>query len=81
MFDTSIKTPKTPLVKRMGYLLVACIVIGAGFWVVGTLASMLLGSITPQGQPELTQQPYTPANQAIEVVIEVEESHSAGEDQ
>ena len=81
MFDTSIKTPKTPITRRIGYLFVACIMIAAVFWLISTIANLILHTITPQGQPEVTEQPYLPLNQAIEVVIEVDEGHGTSEDQ
>ncbi len=77
MFDTSIKTPKTPLIKRLGYLSAACLLIGCVFWIIGTLSSLLLQALAPQAVPEAIEQYAPPVNQPIEVMIEVGDSQGS----
>lgn len=79
MFDTSIKTPKTPLIRRVGYLAVACLVIGSAFWAIGTLSGRLLQAMTPQQQSEVIEPSPVRANQPIEVMIEVGEEQTPAE--
>jgi hypothetical protein len=77
VFDNSIKTPKIPIIKRLGYFSAACLLIGFVFWVIGSLASLLLQALAPQAVPEAIEQYAPPLNQPIEVMIEVDDSQGS----
>jgi hypothetical protein len=81
VFDNSIKTPKTPIIKRLGYMAAACLLIGGVFWVIATLASLLLQAMAPQTVSEPIEQYTPPVNQPIEVMIEVGDSQGSETDQ
>jgi len=80
LFDTSIKTPKTPLHRRLSYLIAACLVIALTFWIIATLANMLLSAVTPEPQTTSIDGTSSPIEEPIEVMIEIDEPQDLSED-